>query len=142
MLWMERDQMSLREEFVRRALCDGANKAALCREFHISRKTGYKWIGRVQAGGYEALSNRSRRPRHSPRKTVESVESVILAARAAHSAWGPRKLRAYLLQQGESGLPCSSTIGSILKRCGQIDPQEAIKHRAYQSFAMERPNQR
>lgn len=55
--------MDLREEFVLRAKAPGACIAALCREFGVSRKTGYKWLARFDAEGVEALADMSRRPR-------------------------------------------------------------------------------
>jgi glutamate/tyrosine decarboxylase-like PLP-dependent enzyme len=49
-------------------------------------------------------------------KTAAGTESMILAARAAHPAWGARKLKKYLENQGHAGLPAQSTICSIMKR--------------------------
>jgi putative transposase len=47
-------------------LLDGQKMAALCREFGISRKTGYKILRRYRHCGVEALTDRSRRPyRHA-----------------------------------------------------------------------------
>lgn len=62
MSWKECSALSLRKEFVHRALMEGANISALCREFDISRKTGYKWLKRYREGGEEALEGRSGRP--------------------------------------------------------------------------------
>ena len=47
--------------FVARLL-DGEKTAALCREFDISRKTGYKIFNRYKDSGLEGLTDRSRRP--------------------------------------------------------------------------------
>jgi transposase len=33
--------------------------AALCRAYGVSRKTGYKWIGRLQSDGLDGLKDRS-----------------------------------------------------------------------------------
>ena len=41
MPWREKRVVKRREEFVLRALEPGANMSALCREYSISRKTGY-----------------------------------------------------------------------------------------------------
>ena len=53
--------MDERVRFVGRLL-DGEKMAALCREFAISRKTGYKIFDRYKEHGLEALTDRSRRP--------------------------------------------------------------------------------
>ena len=60
-----------REEFVQLARQPQANISELCRRFGISRKTGYKWLGR------EDLEDRSRRPQTSPRRTLAEQESQV-----------------------------------------------------------------
>lgn len=47
--------------FVARLL-EGEKMAVLCREYDISRKTGYKIFNRYKASGLEGLTDRSRRP--------------------------------------------------------------------------------
>jgi len=65
--------MRLKIEFVERASRKGANRAALCREFGISRQVGSKWIKRFEKYGYDGLDERSRRPKSSPLITAENV---------------------------------------------------------------------
>ena len=62
MPWKESTAMSQREEFVQEALQEKANIRALCREYGISPRTGYKWLKRYQAQGEAGLYERSRRP--------------------------------------------------------------------------------
>src|SRR5580698_4132154 len=50
MPWQECDVVSMREEFCRLASSPDSKVAVLCRRFGISRKTGYKWLGRVRLG--------------------------------------------------------------------------------------------
>ena len=50
MAWEERTVEHMREEFVRRVLAKEASKAALCREYGISRPTGDKWLQRYLDG--------------------------------------------------------------------------------------------
>src|SRR5438876_744499 len=69
MPWNARDTMSLRLEFVHLALHPDANRRELCRRFGISPKTAYKWLARHDEKGDAALSDRSRRPRHSRART-------------------------------------------------------------------------
>jgi len=140
MPWKHVTPMSQRKEFVSLALTDGASMARLCRCFNISRKVGYKWLARYREAGESGLADRSRRPRHSPRETQEALVAAVLAVRAAHPAWGGRKIRARLLAQGWVQVPAASTITAILHRQGLIDPEESAKHKAWQRFEAPAPN--
>ncbi len=141
MPWKETSVMSLRTEFIRLAKAEGANMSQLCRRFGISRKTGYKWLHRYQEEGESDLGDRSRRPRRSPRRTSAGMEDRVVEVRQDHPAWGGRKIKAFLQRQGVQTLPSPSTITAILQRNDQIDAEEARKHRPYQRFEMEHPNQ-
>jgi len=110
--------MSERQDFIMMARHEEANIAALCRQFGISRKTGYKWLGRAAAGG-EALQDRSRRPQSSPHRTSAEVEARIVDLRQRHPAWGGRKLHHRLRALGLPAPP-PSTITSILRRHGLL----------------------
>src|SRR4051812_37434005 len=116
MPWEAKTTMSLREEFVRLAQSDAANIRQVCRRFQISPKTGYKWLARFEENGVSGLSDRSRRPEHSPTQTDTEIEQRVLALRADHPTWGPRKLRVLLEREGASTLPAASTVSAILKR--------------------------
>src|SRR4051794_31092924 len=102
MPWKVCCTMALKEEFVIMAKHEDANIAALCRRFSISRKTGYKWIKRFANGDRSQLADRSRRPRHSPRRSSEKIEQVVVQVREQHPAWGGRKLRTLLVDQGHN----------------------------------------
>jgi transposase InsO family protein len=141
MPWKEETIMSLRTDFVRLALLEERNMSQLCHDFGISRKTAYKWLRRYAAEGSAGLGDRSRRPHHSPGQTAEGVEAIILQVRQEHPCWGGRKIRAWLLRRGGEGLPSPSTITAILRRHGQLDAEESPKHRPFQRFEMEQPNQ-
>ena len=73
MPWDIKDIMSLREEFVRLANQDGANRRDLCRRFNISPQTAYKWLTRYAAHGVAGLADQSRKPRHSPTLTAGAI---------------------------------------------------------------------
>jgi transposase InsO family protein len=141
MPWKEATTMSLRTEFVRLAQIEKANITQLCQRFRVSRKTGYKWINRYRELGESGLADRSRRPHHSPRRSPLKLEAVIVEVRQQHPAWGGRKIKAFLEHKGHSALPSASTITEILRRNDQIDELEAAKHRPWQRFEMELPNQ-
>ncbi len=140
MPWKEVSIMSSRKEFVHLAKQEGANIRALCRQFGISPKTGYKLLQRFAEQGDEGLLDRSRRPKTSPQRTVAATEEALLAVRDLHPAWGPRKLRAYLSAQDQVGLPCPSTINAILHRHNRLDPAESEKHKAWHRFEHPAPN--
>jgi transposase InsO family protein len=121
MAWQERTVMTQRQEFVAFAGQEGANIAALCLSFGISRKTGYKWLARAARG--EPLTDRSRQPQTSPWRTTAEIEARVLALRAAHPVWGGRKLHHALARQGMVQPPAPSTITAILRRHGVLTPE-------------------
>ena len=96
-----------REAFVGLATMIGANRSGLCREFGISRKTGYKWLGRHRLAGDIGLVDRSRRPHTSPLRTDEATETAVLGIRAAsNNAWGARKIAWTLAVGAAIRSPC------------------------------------
>ena len=60
MPWRECRKVDERLRFVARLL-DGESMTEVCREFGISRKTGYKIFTRYKSCGLEGLKDRSRR---------------------------------------------------------------------------------
>lgn len=139
MPWSEVSVMDLRDEFVMLARQPGANVAALCRGFGISRKTGYKWLHRAKSGP-AALSDRPRRPRSSPRRTPEVMEAAVLAVRKDHPRWGGRKIARRLADLGHRGVPAPSTVTAILRRHG-ITLGQSGTSTAFQRFERLRPNE-
>lgn len=92
--------------------------AELCRQFGISRKTGYKWRKRYQQqGGSSALQERSRRPLRSPRRTKGLLEERILELRAP-DGWGARKIAHLLWQEGWT--VSMATVHRVLLRHKQV----------------------
>ena len=141
MPWKEVSTMSLRLEFVRLALHEDANRSELCRRFGISRKTGYRWLAQYQRYGKDGLVDQSRRPHTSPNRTPAEIEELALQVRDRHPAWGGRKIRSFLLREGHVNIPCPSTITAILRRNGRMDVTESVKHKAFQRFEKEHPNE-
>src|ERR1043165_10095306 len=99
MPWKEDQVMSLKIEFVERASTPGANLAALCREFDVSRPTAYKWLERFKCDGYDGLEEKSRRPATAPYATGEDVVVSIIQALTKHPRWGARKLSIVLRRE-------------------------------------------
>jgi len=91
----------------------------LAAEYGVSRKTAYKWIERYEAGGVEALGDRSRAPRHHPNAVAEEVQQALLELKAQRPLWGAPKLRRKLeLMLGTEPCPAESTVSEILRRHG------------------------
>jgi hypothetical protein len=67
--------------------------AELCREFGISRKTGYKSFDRYQECSIQGLTDRSRRSHYYAHKLPLQVENFILNVKREHTTWGARKIR-------------------------------------------------
>jgi putative transposase len=119
--WKETCAMDERMRFVVYYLEHEWPMAALCREFGISRKTGYKWIRRYVEEPAEGVREHSRVPHEHPHAVTSGMASAVVAARVAHPCWGPRKLRVWLSRQDSSVVwPAASTIGQILKRHGLV----------------------
>ena len=93
--------------------------ADLCREFGISRKTGYKIFDRYQECGIQGLTDRSRRPHHYAHKLPFQIENYILNVKREHSTWGARKIRERLIRRFSGiKIPAKSTIHALLDRQG------------------------
>lgn len=119
MPWKEHRAMSSRIEFVEKATQDGANISALCREYEISRQTGYKLLRRFRELGYAGVEEQSRRPKGSPLATGEEIVAALLAARVDYPRWGPKKLVVVLRRQFGPLTPSERTIHRILRQFGQ-----------------------
>src|SRR5437763_1126677 len=92
MPWREQRAMSLKLQFVERAVLKGSNLTELCREFGVSRQTGHKWLRRYRELGPLGLVEQSRRPDSAPSSTGEDVVLAILELRNQHPSWGPDKI--------------------------------------------------
>jgi transposase InsO family protein len=110
-----------RLRFVARLL-DGEGMSAVCREFGISRKTGYKIWNRYQRDGMEALCDRSRRPVRYANQLPEQIERLIIATRKDKPHWGARKIREVLVRKlaGDVRIPAQSTVHAVLDRHGLV----------------------
>jgi transposase InsO family protein len=124
MPWRAQSVMDERIRFVVEAERGAESMSGLCREFGISRPTGYRWLSRYQATGRVLdLRELSRRPERSPRRTAEAVVDRVVSLRLA-CGWGARKLQVLLRNAGIS--VSESTINRILKRHGlQYEPEVA-----------------
>jgi putative transposase len=112
--------MDERLRFVARLL-DGEKMAVMCREFDISRKTGYKIFARYKDCGLEGLTDRSRRPyRHGMRLPFQ-IEKLIVQLKHDHPSWGAPKIREKIRRlHSEITLPAISTVHAVLDRNGLV----------------------
>ncbi len=112
--------MDERLKFVARLL-DGEKMAVMCREFDISRKTGYKIFSRYKDCGLEGLTDRSRRPyRHGMRLPFQ-IEKLIVQLKQDHPSWGAPKIREKIRRlHSEITLPAISTVHAVLDRNGLV----------------------
>jgi putative transposase len=103
----------------------------LCERFEVSRKTGYKWVNRYNAGGAAALTDRSRRPLTNPRAVAPVIIELVVELRRKRPRWGPRKLLAVLAHDyPELDLPVPSTVGQILRDRGMVTKRRRRPPRA------------
>lgn len=109
----------VRREFVLKALEAGREFAGLCREYGISRKTGYKWKERALQDGLHALAERSRRPRHSPKQLDEDTFCALIRLKLRHPHWGAKKLSVVFARSGRQP-PSMSTYQRILTKAGLV----------------------
>ena len=137
MPWKDKTVEELREEFVEAAKSSD-NFSALCREFGITRATGYKWVRRKE--DQEPLTDRSRRPITTANKTPAELEEKIVTIRMNHPGWGAKKIKVVLENRGET-MPCIKTVNNILNRYDCISKEESQKHRAYTRFEKEQCNE-
>lgn len=124
MPWEERCAMTERTRLVAAYLEGNREMAELCREFGISRKTGYKWLQRFRDEGPSGLEDRSRAPRTCPHAIPDDDVQALLELRRRRPTWGAKKLCAYLKREHPSGhWPAVSTAAAILKRHGLTAPR-------------------
>jgi transposase InsO family protein len=125
-----------RLKFVRRAQEPGANVAHLCREFGISRKTGYKWIARAREDGLRGLRERSRRPQRSPQRLDECTICALGKLKLAHLRWGPKKIRV-LYAKAYGDAPSLSSCHRVLRKLGLVQPRRRRVRRVWSSVIAE-----
>jgi transposase len=129
-------------------LVEGRSKSEVAREYGVSRRWVITLVQRFLTGGDAGLQPRSRRPHHSPGRTVQAVEDEIIALRKdldrhGHEA-GAATIAAHLEQRhGPDGVPAVSTIWRILSARGFVTPQPHKRPKSsYERFCADAPNER
>jgi len=110
MPWKASSVMEERLRFVARLL-DGEAMTDVCRDYGVSRKTGYKIFGRYKERGLEALTDRSRRPVRYANQLPPQIEGLIVRLKGEKPHWGARKIRELLVRRldGDVRIPAKST---------------------------------
>ena len=130
MPWKECSVMNERMKFVLR-LDDGERMSDLCREFEISRKTGYKIWNRYNRSGLDGLFDESKKPITNPNKTLESVEMLILNLKNSRQTWGATKLREYLIRKHRGiEFPSRNTFHNILLKNDLVSKRRKRTYKA------------
>lgn len=130
MPWRECNRMDERLKFVARLL-DGEKMAVVCREFGISRKTGYKIFNRYQDYGLRGLEDRARSPYRHANKLPFQIEKAILAIKREYPSWGAPKVREKLIRQYPMiRAPAKSTVHAVLDRHGLVKRRKRRRYKA------------
>ena len=130
MPWKECNRMDERLRFVARLL-DGEKMAVVCREFGISRKTGYKIFNRYKDYGLRGLEDRARSPYRHPNKLPFQIETAILRIKREHMTWGAPKIREKLIKVYPMiKPPAISTTHALLDRHGLVKRRKRRRYRA------------
>ncbi len=123
MPWKVNDVMTERMRFILRHQ-DGERMTDLCKEFEISRKTGYKFLERYKKFGAVGLEDRPPVARNRPHRTPPEIRQKVVALRRKYPTWGPKKLKDYLEKKNPGvHIPAASTITELLRREGLVKPR-------------------
>lgn len=135
MAWKVDSMENLKQKFILLHQTGKHTMVELCREFGISRPTGYAILKRYEDEGWDALEQRSRRHQGHPRQTSSEVEQALLDERGRHPRWGARKLLV-LLERAMPGveLPCESTVNNILKKHGKVVPRRKNRRKIINKY--------
>ena len=130
MPWRKCEAMDERLKFVARLL-DGEKMSVLCREFGISRPTGYKIYNRYKHHGLEGLKERSRRPYRHANQLPFQIERTILRIKQEYPSWGAPKIREKLLREYPMiKPPAKSTVHAVLDRHGLVKRRTRRRYKA------------
>ena len=143
MPWKQTEPMNQRTEFALKAIKTD-NFRALCQEYGISAKTGYKWRERFLAEGLKGMEEDSRRPRSSPTALGDEVVCDIIRIKNRHLAWGPRKVRA-IYGRMHAHTPSESSFKRVLERAGYTQKRATRRRqeagRLYSGKRAQAPNE-
>ena len=138
--------MSLALLVVTAVKVEGRPKAAVARDYGVSRRWVHELVRRYEAEGEAGLEPRSRRPRGSPSRTPEAIEEEIVVLRKALADQGldaGAHTIAYHLKELHGSSPSPATIWRILSRRGFVVPQPQKRPKSsFIRFEADLPNER
>jgi transposase InsO family protein len=119
MPWSQKSVETERQAFLSLVEQKQESFSQLCRQFGISRKTGYKWLGRARQQGNQGLKDRRRgRPANSD---PDPLTRLIVKHKKRHPFWGSKKIQALLSRKmSDSELPSRSRVHRALKKAGLV----------------------
>ena len=88
MPWNETTPMDQKMQLIADYLRGELSMTELCRMYGISRRTGYKFVGRNLDKGPEAPEERSRNLHNHPNQTPDHIIQAILEMRPRRPSWG------------------------------------------------------
>lgn len=132
--------MDERLKFIARLL-NGDAMSELCREFGVSRKTGYKILNRYNTCGLQGLTDRSRRPYRQANQLPVQIETLIVRLKQDKPSWGAPKIRERLARlYPDVHRPAISTVHAVLDRHGLVKRRSRRRNRA-KGTPLSRPGQ-
>lgn len=109
-------------------LLEGEKMAPLCREFGITRPTGYKIFNRYKKMGELALVEQKRTPNRYANKLPLQVEAMILSLKREYPNFGAPKIREKILRRyPDIKPPAVSTVHAVLDRNGLVNVRTGRK---------------
>ena len=137
MPWKECHKMDQKMEFALKSI-GTENFGELCREFGISRKTGYKWRTRFVNQGKEGLVDHSKRPRSNCCQLKEEVVCELVSLKQGHSTWGPEKIRELYRRRYPQKVPSLSSVKRILEKAGMVKKRKTRRVKATERIHSQR----
>lgn len=138
--------MSLARLVVTAVTLEGRSKAAVARDYGLSRRWVHELVRRFEAEGEAGLEPRTRRPRASPQRIAEALEQEIVDLRKQLSEQGldaGAHTIAFHLERRRGASPAASTIWRVLARRGFVSPQPQKRPRSsFVRFEAQMPNER
>jgi len=129
MVWAETCTMKEKVRFCMAYESGEASMSELCRQFGVSRKTGYWVLARWRLEGPSGLAERSHAPHRCPHAVDKTEREAIVALRRKKPTWGPKKLKRRLeLDHAQVAWPAASTIGDLLARTGLAARRKRVRH--------------
>jgi len=137
---VELSKMEQRYQAVLAVQVDGLTVVEAADKFGVSRQTVHDWLRRYEAGGLEALADRSHRPATCPHQMPAAVEARVCELRRQRPFWGPVRIGHQLGREGVEPIPSHMGIWRALVRHGLIEPKaQRKKLRTFKRWERGRP---